>query len=161
MEGDELYSHQVLASWDTVWDGIGHLALILDEAVHSPNSTRVKAIVVDLEPLQTGDARLSCVGDLGAGCVFSRVESLRCQVRKDLQVDHHWTLVRGVDGVGRVVRLSAFKSVVPLSGDLGTGGDVDDFLRHWLAIRVDPAVADDVVGVHIGNGLAVSGSMRP
>ena len=56
MESDQLYSHQVLTGRDAVRDGVCHLALILDEAVHSPNPTGVKAIVVNLEPFQTGNA---------------------------------------------------------------------------------------------------------
>ena len=47
-------------------------------------------------------------------------------------------------------------TVMPLGGHLGTSGNCDDGVRHRLVVRVDTAVADEVVGCDVRNRLIFS-----
>ena len=46
--------------------------------------------------------------------------------------------------------------MVPFCGDGRPSGHVDDCLRDGLVVGVDAAVADDIVGGHVGDWLSVS-----
>ena len=48
MESDELCAEQVLTSWDTAWDGEGHLALVGNQPVNTPLAATVDTILIDL-----------------------------------------------------------------------------------------------------------------
>jgi hypothetical protein len=55
-----------------------------------------------------------------------------------------------VIAIGWVVPI---ESMVPFSSDGCTGWDVDDIRGQWLVVWVDTTIADDVVGVNIGDRL--------
>lgn len=49
MESDDLRAEQVLACWDTAWNGEGHLALVGNQPVNTPLPATVDTVFVDLE----------------------------------------------------------------------------------------------------------------
>jgi len=65
----------------------------------------------------------------------------------DVQVSKDGTLMRGVDD------LTVTETVAELRTDGSTLGDLVDGLGHGLNVGVDSAIADDVVAVHILDGL--------
>lgn len=50
--------------------------------------------------------------------------------------------------------------MVPFSCDLSTRWNVNDLCGNRLSVGVDAAIANDVVGVDIGNGLSTRFSSR-
>ena len=66
VQSNHLYTQEVLARSNTLWDLERHLALVLDHLVNGPLlGGWVVAVVVDLEPLQAADVGLSRAVDLG------------------------------------------------------------------------------------------------
>lgn len=62
---DDLVAQEVLAGRDAARDVEGHLALVGDETVNAPGLVgRGQTVLVDLEPLQTGDRALSSIRNL-------------------------------------------------------------------------------------------------
>lgn len=47
----------------------------------------------------------------------------------------------------------AAKGVVPFSRNFSARGDINDFRRYRLTVRIYPAIADDIIRVDIGDGL--------
>lgn len=58
-----------------------------------------------------------------------------------------------VNRVLRVARVRTSKGVMPLSGDLRASGHRNDSLRDRLLVRVDAAIADEVVRGHVADRL--------
>jgi len=73
--------------------------------------------------------------------------SLEDEKRRNAQVGKDGTLVRGVDD------LTLTEAVAELSANGSTLGDLVDGLGYRLNVGVDPAIADDVVAVHVLDGL--------
>ena len=128
-------SEEILAGLDARRDCERDLALVRDQPIHRPlRIARGVSVFVDLEPLKASDVRLRGVVHLG-------------EVRDDR------AFVRGVDGVRWIRRVCAIESMVPFGGEGGAGGHSDDVRGNGRVVRVDAAVADEVVGGHIGDGL--------
>lgn len=137
MQRDKLMAEKVVAVRDALRDRERHLALVGDHPLHAPDPVLVQPILVDLEPLQArrgrrrGVARVRHFGEVGDDRAF----------------------VRLVDGVGRVGRGRARQSVVPFGGEGRACGDVHDGGGDGGVVGVDAAVADDVVGGDVLDGL--------
>jgi hypothetical protein len=129
-----LISHWIIQPACLRGDGEGDLSLIRDHPVHTPLSVTAKTILLDLEPLQASYAQARRVGDLG-------------------HVGDDGPLVGCVDGVSRVGGNSTIESMMPFSGELGTCRNGNDGLGNRGVVRIDAAVADDVVGCHVRDGL--------
>lgn len=66
MKSNDFVPKEVLASGNTGRDRERHLSFICNEAIDTPLLRRVHAILVYLEPLESGDAALGGTGNLCA-----------------------------------------------------------------------------------------------
>ena len=155
-------TEKILTSRNAAGDREAHKTFVGNKFVDCPLAP-VKTILVDLEPLETSNVGLSCVGHLGTGDTTERLEPKIISCHRDLQVSHDRPLVRGVDGVLRISRTSTGERMVPFGCHLGTSGDWDDCFRDGLLVRVDTTVANHIIGGDIGDGLfevSLCGSKR-
>jgi len=65
MQGNQLRAEEVLTRCDAARNVEGDLTLVGNELVHCPFAARIKAVMVNLEPLQARDARLGGRRNLG------------------------------------------------------------------------------------------------
>jgi len=87
-----------LTSRNAAGDCEANEALVSNKFIDCPLAA-VKAVLVDLEPLEASNIGLSCVGHLRTGDTTEWSEAKNVSYRRDLQVSHDRALVRGVDGV--------------------------------------------------------------
>lgn len=141
VESDQFSSEEIVSWWDTAWDGEVDESLVGVELVDSPGvGGDVETIFVDLEPFKASDSAAESVVDLS-------------------KVDHDWSLVGGVDGIGKIIWIWAVTAVMPFHGQLGTRWDSDNVGWWWGSHGVDATVADDVVGQDIVDGTVVTANI--
>lgn len=137
VEGDEFNTEEILSSGDTFGDRECHQALIGNESVYSPLCPRSVAVFIDLEPVKVGHIGLERRWDLGKVC----------QKR---------TFVSRINWIGQVAWILPVDRVMEFSGHLCTSWHVDDSLGYRLEVRVDSAIADEIVGSNALDGPIVA-----
>ena len=103
---------------------------------------------VNLEPVQASHGRLQRTRDSSTVKIENSSELMQVVLfggRLDVQIRCDGSFVTRVDGVGGVGRVGAREGVVELGRDCVSRGRVDDNLRDGRLVRVDTAVADEVV----------------
>lgn len=64
MQCDQLHTKEVIARGDAGWNGKGMLSLVRNHFVDGPSGAG-KPVLINLEPLETGDRRRQGVVNLG------------------------------------------------------------------------------------------------
>ena len=106
-----LMAEKVLPALDAARNRERHFALVRNESVYGPLSSRhCQAILVDLEPLKASDIALSCVGNGSTGrrailtTVTDQENGRLVQVRKDR------AFVARINRVCRITRVCTCKA---------------------------------------------------
>jgi len=131
MKRDHFVPQEILPGRDTTRNRVRHFPFVGNHSVDAPGLVGgVQAVFVNLEPVQASHGGLEGVGDL-------------------CEVGNYGPMVAGVNGVSRIRRIQTSQGMMPLRRHLRACRDNDGDIRQRRLIRVDAAVADQVIGSNV------------